>query len=93
MTRQSTGIVAACALLAACASVEPQQFVGPNGRTAYSMECSKGGRSLDACYKKAGEVCPAGYAIIDRASTTQITPTQFGPIGSPRHSIAIECKS
>lgn len=80
-------------LLAACASIEPQQFVGPNSKTAYSMKCSGMGRTLDACYKKAGEVCPQGYNIIDRASGTVGVPMMNGGMMmAPEHNIAIECK-
>jgi len=80
-------------LLTACAAIEPQQFVGPNGKTAYSMRCSGMGRTLNACYKKAGEVCPSGYTIVDRASGTIAVPvTGGGMIAAPQHNLAIECK-
>lgn len=79
-------------LLSSCAGIEPQQFVGPNGKTAYSMRCSGMGRTLDACYKKSGEVCPAGYTIIDRASGTVGVPVSGGVMLAPQHSLAIECK-
>lgn len=65
-------------LLPACAGIQPQQFVGPNGRTAFWMRCSGMGRTLDACYKKAGEVCLSGYTIIDRASGTVAVPVNGG---------------
>lgn len=79
--------------LTACASIEPQQFVGPNSKTAYSMKCSGMGRTLDACYKKAGEICPGGYNIIDRASgTVGIPMANGGTMMAPQHNIAIECK-
>ena len=80
-------------LLTACAAIEPQQFVGPNGKTAYSIRCSGMDRTLDACYKKAGEVCPSGYTIVDRASGTIAVPvTGGGMIAAPQHNLAIECK-
>lgn len=79
-------------LLSACATIEPQQFVGPNGKTAYSMRCSGIGRTLDACYKKAGEVCASGYTIIDRASGTVGVPVNGGTMMAQQHNIAIECK-
>lgn len=52
-------------LMSSCASIDPTPFKGPNGGTAYAMKCSGFGRTLDACYQKAGEVCPSGYTIID----------------------------
>jgi hypothetical protein len=80
-------------LLTACAAIEPQQFVGPNGKTAYSMRCSGMGRTLDACYKKAGEVCPSGYTIVDRRSGTIAVPVAGGGMmAAPQHNLAIECK-
>lgn len=86
-------IAAVPAFLVACAAIEPQQFVGPNSKTAYSMKCSGMGRTLDACYKKAGEVCPGGYNIIDRATGTVGVPMQGGgTMIAPQHSLAIECK-
>src|SRR2546428_7510503 len=80
-------------LLVSCASIDPQEFRGPSGKTAYSMRCSGMGRTLDACYKKAGEVCPSGYTIVDRASGTIAVPvTGGGMIAAPQHNLAIECK-
>ena len=79
-------------LLTSCASISPQEFVGPGGKTAYSMECSGLGRTLDACYKKAGELCPQGYSIIDRASGTVAIPVYDSVMAAPKHHIAIECK-
>lgn len=80
-------------LLIACAAVEPQPFSGPNGKQAFSMKCSGMGRTLDACYAKAGEVCPSGYLIIDRASGTVAVPLATGGfIAAPQHNLAIECK-
>lgn len=80
-------------ILSGCASIEPQQFVGPNGKTAYSMRCSGMGRTLDACYKKSGEVCPSGYVVVDRASGTVAIPMSGGGfMAAPQHNLAIECK-
>lgn len=60
-------IVGFVVVMTACAEVHPREFRGPNGKTAYSMRCSGMGRTLDDCYQKAGELCPVGYYIIDRA--------------------------
>jgi len=79
-------------LFTACAAIEPQQFVGPNGKAAYSMRCSGMGRTLDACYQKAGEVCSSGYTIIDRASGTVGIPMNDGTMMAMQHNLAIECK-
>lgn len=81
-------------LLAGCASaIEPQQFNGPNGRAGYSMQCSGMGRTLDACYKKAGELCPKGYDLVSLASGTVAVPMMGGGVlAAPKHSMAVECK-
>ncbi|KAB2869544.1 MAG: hypothetical protein F9K36_16650 [Burkholderiaceae bacterium] len=80
----------AASILVACTTIEPQEFRGPNGKTAYSMKC---GSRMDGCYKKAGEVCPNGYNIIDRASGTVAVPVYGGGIvAAPQHNLAIECK-
>lgn len=51
------------------------------------------GRTLDDCYKKAGELCPSGYNIIDRASGTVAIPvTGGGILAAPQHNLAVECK-
>jgi len=79
--------------LSACAGIEPKPFVGPNGKTAYSMHCSGMGRTLDACYQKAGEICPAGYNIINSTSGTVAVPVYGGgTVAAPDYGLAIECK-
>jgi len=85
-------IILTVAALVSCAAIEPKQFVGPNGKAAYSMRCSGMGRTLDACYQKAGEVCLNGYTIIDRASGTVAVPVNGSIMAAPQHNLAIECK-
>ena len=79
-------------LLASCASIEPNQFVGPDGNTAYSMKCSGLGRTLDDCYQKAGELCPSGYKIVNLTLETVIVPSGDSVIAAPKRNLAIECK-
>ena len=57
------------------------------------MRCSGMGRTLDACYKKAGEICAASYTIVDRAYGTVAVPIAGGGmLAVPQHDLAIECK-
>jgi len=79
-------------VLIGCMAVKPVKFKGPNGRNAYSMFCSYGGRTLDECYVKAGEVCPNGYDVIDQRSSTIVIPTSSGILAAPKQNLAIECK-
>ena len=75
-----------CFVLIGCAETIKSQFTGPNGRTAFNMGCSGMGRTMDKCYKKASEVCPKGYDIIEN------TATSVGLYNIQKRSMAIECK-
>jgi hypothetical protein len=50
------------------------------------------GRTLDDCYQKAGEICPGGYEIVDRASGIVAVPVSGGVIAAPQHNLVIECR-
>ena len=55
------------ALLCSCATV--RETYAPDGRKAYSLNCSGTARGWDKCYSAAGELCKdAGYDILDRSS-------------------------
>ena len=71
-------------LLASCANIEAQAIAGPNGKTAYTMKCTGGGRTMDACKKKAAELCPTGYNTVN--SVVDPMSTYF------QDTLAIECK-
>jgi len=53
--------------LIGCMSISPTSFKGPSGKQAYSMMCSGMGRTMDACYQKAGEVCPMATTLLTAA--------------------------
>ena len=76
--------------VAAC-SVNPTQFIGPNGKAAYSMKCSGMGRDWSDCYVEAGKLCPAGYKIIDQATGTIAVPYQGSIIVAPKQTLVVEC--
>jgi hypothetical protein len=55
--------VTGAAVLAACAS--SSHTYAPDGRPAYTLNCSGLARTWGACYNKAGEICKsAGYDIL-----------------------------
>ena len=86
-------IISILAVVAGCASVKPQGFIGPNGKTAYSMKCSGYGKRLGDCYQMAGQVCPRGYNIIGvESSVIGIPQMNGGTMMAPQQSMAIECK-
>jgi hypothetical protein len=50
-----------------CATVH--QTYAPDGRKAFSLNCSGTARGWDKCHTAAGELCgAAGYDILDRSS-------------------------
>lgn len=79
-------------MLAGCATIEPQAITGPNGKPAYAMRCSGMGRTLEACYAKAGDMCPKGYTVVDRATGTVAVPVNGTIMAAPQSSLVIECK-
>lgn len=80
-------------VLTACASIDPVAFSGPNGKSAYSMQCSGMGRTVDMCYQKAGQLCPKGYLIIDKSNEIIGTTSSYGNVMMiPKNSLTIECK-
>jgi len=79
-------------LVISCASIEPKPFRGPNGNAAYWMECTGMGRTLDACYKKADELCLRRWVLVDMVTEMNAVPVGNGFIFEPWYSIAIECR-
>lgn len=81
-------------LLSGCGTIEPKIMAGPNGKPAYSMQCSGMGRTLEACYEKAGELCSNGYFVLDQPNrTVGVTNPATGQfILAAQQSLFIECK-
>lgn len=58
-------------VLAGCATV--RESYGPDGRKAYSLNCSGTARGWDKCFSAAGEICgSAGYDVLDRNSEDMV---------------------
>jgi hypothetical protein len=56
----------ALVLVASCAT--SQEIVLPSGEKGFTVDCGTyEGNSWSACYKKAGEMCPAGYDILEKS--------------------------
>jgi hypothetical protein len=73
--------------------MEPHRLVGPDGKAAYSMNCSGAGRTMDACYQQADALCPAGYDIVESASgLTGVPLMNGGTQTATTRSIVIACK-
>ena len=94
-TMRNLMIVLMVCILVGCAGVpvNPQQLVGPSGKTAYAMRCSGFGRTWADCYQSAGQRCPSGYNIVDQASSTIAIPLSGGGfLAAPKQTLVIECK-
>jgi len=53
------------ATLTACATSKSTSM--PSGAAGFVVSCDGTVLSFGNCYSKAGELCPAGYAIIDKS--------------------------
>ena len=93
----------ASALLSSCATV--RETYAPDGRKAYSLNCSGTARGWDKCFNAAGEACKgAGYDILDRtgedASFATLAGSAYKSSGSvsgssvktSERSMVIACK-
>jgi hypothetical protein len=87
------------ALITGCAT--SKQIVGPNGVAAHSIRC--GAAVADACYEKAGEVCPNGYTVLNSQGSRYLgqigTASVSGSYGSATstplitpNTLLVECK-
>lgn len=86
-------------VLVGCATVK--ETYAPDGRKAYTLNCSGLARGWDKCFSAAGEICKsAGYDILDRSSEG-ISVASFGgssasfggsAASSNERSMVIACK-
>jgi len=69
--KQSLVFVLGLSLLTGCATVRESH--APDGRKAYSLNCSGAARGWDKCLTSAGELCGKnGYDILDRSSESMM---------------------
>ncbi len=64
--------------LAACANVK--EMKGPNGATAYQVQC--GNAVKQKCTEKAAELCPNGYTNLERNANSYDDQTKVGNLGA-----------
>lgn len=68
------------ALVTGCATVHDSY--APDGRKAYTLNCSGWARGWDKCFEAAGEICKsAGYDILDRSDEPVAMATAAGGSG------------
>jgi len=92
-------IAFASLVLVACATVH--ESYAPDGRKAYSLNCSGTARGWDKCYSAAGNICAAaGYDVLDRTSEDVSSASAGGNSGgfgafavkTNERSMLIACK-
>jgi hypothetical protein len=89
-------LIFSCLLLSSCATVT--KTYGPNGKQAYSLNCSGTARSWDTCFKSAGDICGAsGYTVLNQTSegisNTSLTSAGFFSSSSSARTMLIECQN
>ncbi len=96
MPRSLVVVLIALLLGGGCASAT--QTYGPDGREAYTLNCSGWARTWAMCAEKAGEICGArGYEVIAAGGGTAGTIATVNPsggFGGPviERSMLIRCK-
>jgi hypothetical protein len=83
-------------LIAGCAT--STQTYGPDGRPAYTINCSGGALSWGECESKAGNLCGSrGYDVVtrssDRNSSAGAGGGSFFAQSSNSRAMTIQCKS
>jgi hypothetical protein len=63
-------------------------FIGPNGGTAYLMQCF----DSVGCYQRARQACSNDYVIFDSIDNASGNVASGGGIIGSSHYIAFECK-
>lgn len=74
--------------LVSCIAAPRTEFMGPNGKMAYTISC----QTMNDCVAHARELCPEGHDIVPAASGADDTTTRGGIGGEPEKRMVIECK-
>jgi hypothetical protein len=85
-----------CVVLTGCATATT--INGPDGQQAQLIECNGAMLTISSCFKKANDVCPAGYALLQNSESQGSPVTTFGAYGlysaSPTYrQIIVRCNS
>jgi hypothetical protein len=96
-----TRLILMMSLLALTACASERTTYAPDGRKAYTLNCSGLARGWDKCFAAAGNICGAkGYDMIDRSDEAAAMGTAAGGGGSfgasyartNERSMVIACK-
>lgn len=81
------GIICISVLVAGCATATKIPL--PNNQEGMAIECDKPAK----CYKKAQEVCPSGFNLVDKSSRNEGGFVNgIGALGE-KQTLIIQCKS
>lgn len=88
-------IAVSMTLLSGCAS--SSKTFAPDGREAYSLDCSGLARSWGMCLSKAGDICgPKGYDVLtaagDRGMLATVNQYQGYASSTISRNLLISCK-
>lgn len=83
-------------LIVGCAT--SQEIVLPSGDKGFTVNCGTyEGNSWSACYKKAGEMCPTGYDILEKNESEDKTliANQYSiqTLDDDQRTLVIQCKN
>lgn len=90
MLRLSGGLLGLVMVLTGCATA--RITYDERGQQQVSIDCTDQG-SWDICYKKAAEVCPRGYFLLNRRGEGVTDPAAMAALGQ-RHlrEMTVRCK-
>ena len=83
MKKLLAGTAFMATILGGCTTAVP--IMAPSGTYGYSLNCSSSG-DIGACYRKAGEMCPARYDVIDQHNKSP------GFFTNADRSLIVRCK-
>jgi hypothetical protein len=88
-------VLTAAIALAGCAS--SSKTYGPDGKEAYSINCSGWARTWGMCYEKAGDLCGTkGYEVIgqgsDRGALASVNPSGGFAGSTISRSLMVKCR-
>lgn len=95
-------VFAASAVLSIVGCATEHKSFAPDGRLAYTLNCSGLARGWDKCFSAAGNICGAsGYDVIDRSDESAVMGTSAGNRGgfgssfakTNERSMVVACKA
>lgn len=77
--------------IAGCATA--RKMTTPDGNEGYYIKCDGTAVSMDVCYRKASDLCPNGYKIIDKNNESGVVINPYTIGSTSKKGIFVECKT